>query len=79
MEGVEVAGADGVADAVDEPDDEALVVNRAQGRSQDLLGLEQVMDVGAGVVRAGVAVSLGVERSEIAFVTRAGDVVTAVR
>src|SRR6476646_5826478 len=55
---VELAGADGSADLVDEPDDEALVMDRAQGRGQDLLRLEQMMQVGTGVVRAGVAVAV---------------------
>src|SRR5436309_1176086 len=65
---IELATADRGADLVDEPDDEALVVDGAQRLGQDLLRLEQVMQVGAGVVRAGVAVAVGIDGAEVASV-----------
>src|SRR5829696_4074159 len=76
---VELTGADGGADLVDQPDDEALVVDRAQRRGQPLLRLEQMMQVGARVVRAGVAVAIGVDWAEVAAVPGIGDVEPAGR
>src|SRR3978361_1380355 len=76
---VELACDDGSPDLVDQTDHEALVVDRAQRRGQHLLGLEQVADVRAGVVRAGIAVALGVERREVTLVAGAGGVVSARR
>src|SRR5215208_1437525 len=71
---VELATPDRCADLVDEPDDEALVVDGAQRGRQDLLGLEQMVQVGAGVVRAGVAVAVRVDRAEVAPEAGVGDV-----
>ncbi|MPM47030.1 hypothetical protein SDC9_93738 [bioreactor metagenome] len=65
-------------DVVDQPDGEPLVVDRRQCGRQHLLGLEQVVQVGARVVRAGVAVARGVDRAEIAPVLGPGDVEPAV-
>ena len=45
-----------------------------QRRGQDLLRLEQVMDVGARVVRAGVALAALDEGCEITLETRVRDV-----
>lgn len=60
-------------------DREALVVDGAQRRREHFLGLEQVMDVGLGVVRAGVAVAVLVDRGEVASMLGGVDVETARR
>ncbi len=59
---IELTGGDRRTDLIDQPDGEALVVDGAQRRGQHLLGLEQVVDIGTGVVRAGVAIALVVDR-----------------
>src|SRR5215217_720927 len=76
---VELAGADAGADLVDEPDHEALIVDRAQRRGQQLLRLEQMVQVGAGVVGAGVAVAIGVDGAEVTPIPGIGDVEAAGR
>src|SRR5690348_17146706 len=53
---VELACADRGPHLVDQPDDEALVVDRGERLRKNLLRLEQVVQVRAGVVGAGVAV-----------------------
>src|SRR5699024_7420017 len=73
-QGVEVAGVQGVADAVRQARHEALVVDRAQGRGERLLGPEQMVHVGGGVVGAGVAVAVLVDGRELAAVPGSGEV-----
>src|SRR5690625_1040759 len=73
-QGIEVTSRDRGADLVDQAHHEALVVDGAQRRGQHLLGPEQVMDVGRGVVRAGVAVAGLVDRGELAAVPGPGEV-----
>ena len=46
-------------------DQEAQVVDAGQPRAGDLTRLEQVADIGAGEVLAGVAVAMLVQRPEI--------------
>src|SRR5699024_8809474 len=73
-QGVEVAGVQGVADAVHQAHHEPLVVDRAQGRGDHLLGPEQMVHVGGGVVGAGVAVAVLVDGRELAAVPGSGEV-----
>src|SRR5699024_11882567 len=56
-QGVEVAGVQGVADAVHQAHNDALVVDRAQGRGEHRLGPGQREGGGGGVVGGGVAVA----------------------
>ncbi len=74
---MKVAILDGLTDVVDEPDGEALVVDRRERAAEHLLRLEQVMQVGAGVVGARVAVALLIERDEGATMFGGVDVVAA--
>ena len=48
---------DGFAGVVHHAHDEALIVDGGEGRRQTLVRLEEVTQVGAGVVGAGVAVA----------------------
>src|SRR5215218_9196622 len=76
---IEFARPDRGSNVVDKPDDEPLVVNGAERRRQHFFGLEQVMDVGAGVVLACVAVTFVVDGREVAAVAGAGDIEAAGR
>src|SRR5450830_1334135 len=64
----EAAVLDGEAGVVDHLHHEAFVVDRDQRRRDHFLGLEQVVDVGPGVVLAGVAVAAVLQRAEVALV-----------
>src|SRR5215207_4341813 len=61
LEVLEASVVDACADVVDQPDDETLVVDGAERRGEHLLGLEEVMEIGPGVVRAGVAIAVLVQ------------------
>src|SRR5690242_1687892 len=76
---VELAGADRRANLVDEPDDKALVVDGGERLRQEFFRLEQMVQVGAGVVGARIAVAVGVDGAEVTPVPRIGDVEAAGR
>src|SRR5215207_9462220 len=78
LEVLEAAVVDACADVVDQPDDETLVVDGAERRGEHLLGLEEVMEIGPGVVRAGVAIAVLVQWSEVTPGGCRGDVEPAV-
>ena len=69
---------DGVANVVHQADHELHVVDGAQGAGQELVGLEQVVDVGTGVVLRDVAAELLVDSGEVALEAGGGEVHTAV-
>src|SRR5699024_6874504 len=73
-QGVEVAGVQGVADAVHQAHHEALVVDRAQGRGEQLGGRAQMVHGGGGVVGGVVAVAAVGDGRELAAVRGSGEV-----
>ena len=69
-----LAGVDGGTNVVHQPDHELQVVHGAQRASEELLRLEQVVDVRAGVVLRNVAAELLVHAGEVALEAGRGEV-----
>ena len=78
LEIVEFATGHGGTDAVDQTYRPPLVVDRRQGVGEQLPGLEEVVQVGAGDMGAGVAVTSRFQWPEIVTERRGVDVVASV-
>ena len=64
---------DGLADALHQPEQIAQVVDRRQPSAGDLARLDEVADVRAGEIPAGVAVAALFNRAEVVGVLRVAD------
>ena len=78
LEGIQLPVTHGSAYLVDEPNRPAFVVDRRQGVGKHLLRLEQVVEVGTGVMGAGVAVAALLQRTEVTPESSGVDVVAPI-
>ena len=78
LESIEVPATHGAPNLVDQSYRPTLVVDRRQSVREKLLSLEQVVDIGAGIVGACVAVAVVLQRAEVSPEPRGINVVTPV-